>query len=206
MLKIWGRHNSTNVKKVVWCAEELAIPYERTDAGGAFGVVDTPAYRSLNPNGLVPTIEDDGLVLWESNAIVRYLVAKHGAGSLWPVDPAARAVGDKWMDWATSTFAAAFRDLFWGMVRTPPGERNPDAIEASRTRSAALLATVDAALAKSPFLGGDAFGMGDIPLGCFAYAWFGMPIERPGLPNLEAWYRRLTERPAYRAGVMIPLT
>lgn len=206
MLKIWGRANSTNVRKALWCAEEAGVPYERVDAGGAFGLVDDPAYRELNPNGLVPTIEDDGLVLWESNAIVRYLAAKYAAGTLWAEDPGARGLADRWMDWATSMLAEPFRPVFWGMVRTPPEKRDAAAIAAGIARCAALLAVPDAALARAPYLSGERLGIGDIPLGAIAYAWFGMPIERPPLPHLEAWYARLAERPAYRKAVMTPLT
>lgn len=206
MLKIWGRQNSTNVRKVLWCAEEAGVPYERIDAGGAFGIVDDPAYRALNPNGLVPTIEDDGLVLWESNAIVRYLAAKYAPGRLWPEDPAARAVGDRWMDWTATRLSGAITPVIRGLLRTPPGARDVAAIGAAIADCGRALAMVDAALGEAPYLSGSSFGIGDIPLGCVAYAWFGMAIERPPLPHLEAWYDRLTERPAYRLGVMTPLT
>jgi glutathione S-transferase len=206
MLKIWGRRNSTNVRKVLWCAEEIGIAHEQLDAGGAFGLVNEAAYRALNPNGLVPMIEDDGLVLWESNAIVRYLAARYAAGSLYPESPVVRAEGDKWMDWATSSLATPFRDLFWGTLRTPPAERNQALIDAALTRCGELLAIPDRALAERPYLSGADFAMGDIPLGCFAYAWFEMPILRPELPNLEAWYERLKARPAYRNAVMTALT
>lgn len=206
MLKIWGRRNSTNVRKVLWCAEEIGIAREQLDAGGAFGLVNEAVYRALNPNGLVPMIEDDGLVLWESNAIVRYLAARYAAGSLYPESPVVRAEGDKWMDWATSSLATPFRDLFWGTLRTPPAERNQALIDAALTRCGELLAIPDRALAERPYLSGADFAMGDIPLGCFAYAWFEMPILRPELPNLEAWYQRLKARPAYRNAVMTALT
>lgn len=207
MLKVWGRANSSNVRKVLWCAEELGIAYERVDAGGAFGVVDEPNYRAMNPNGRVPVIEDDGFVLWESNAIVRYLVAKHGQGTPWlPADLQQRASADRWMDWMTSTVAAPFRDVFWGILRTPPEQQDWVAINAAHKTVSELLSMADQALASQPYLSGDAPGMGDIPLGCFAYAWFEMPIERAPMAHLEAWYERLTARPAYRAAVMTALT
>lgn len=206
MLRIWGRENSNNVKKVLWCAEELGLPYERIPAGGAYGVVNEASYRALNPNGLVPTIEDDGFVLWESNAIVRYLAARYGEGTLYARDPAERAVGDKWMDWVGSALAPSFFGVFRAMVRTPPAERDMAAVEAGIAACAKQLAIVDAALAVQPYLSGARLGMGDIPLGCLTYGWFGMEIARPDLPNLAAWYARLQERPAYRKAVMIPLT
>jgi glutathione S-transferase len=204
MLKIWGRTNSVNVKKVLWTADELGLRYERIDAGRQFGVVDTPEYKKLNPNALVPTIEDDGFVLWESHSIVRYLSGKYGAGALWPSEPRARADADRWMDWAF-TFQAAFRAAFWGLVRTPPEKRDQKAIEESRKKSAELLSIPDEALAGRPFLAGS-FSMGDIPLGCHVQAWMRLPIERPAHPNLTAWFERLCARPAFRKNVDIPLS
>ncbi|WP_338523139.1 glutathione S-transferase [Pseudomonas batumici] len=207
MLKIWGRKNSSNVRKALWCAEELGLPYESVNAGGAFGVVDTPEYRAKNPNKRVPMIEDGDFVLWESNAIVRYLTAKHAPGSHWyPADPQARARADKWMDWTTSSFATPFRDVFWGVLRTPVEQQDWTVINASLKACADLLLMVDAALAEAPYLSGDEIGMGDIPLGCFIYAWFEMPIERPAMPHLSAWYERLKQRPAYQRAVMTALT
>ncbi|BCD89390.1 glutathione S-transferase [Pseudomonas solani] len=206
MLKIWGRKNSSNVRKALWAAEEAGIAFEAIDAGGAFGLVNDPEYRARNPNGLVPLIEDGELVLWESNAIVRYLAARYAAGRLYPEDPVLRARGDKWMDWTTSAFAPVFRDLFWGTLRTPPAERDPAKIAAALARCSELLAMPERALAEQPFLSGEHFAMGDIPLGSFIYAWFEMPIQRPELPALEAWYGRLKERPAYRKAVMTALT
>ncbi len=206
MLKIWGRKNSNNVRKVLWCAEELGLPYERVDAGGAFGVVNDEQYRAKNPNGLVPLIEDGEFVLWESNAIVRYLSARHADGGLQPAELQVRASADRWMDWVTSSLATPYRTVFWGLLRTPEAERDMAAIEAARTLCAELLAVPEQALATQPWLSGAEFGMGDIPLGCFIYGWFEMPIERPSLPHLEAWYARLCERPAYQRSVMTPLT
>jgi glutathione S-transferase len=206
MLKIWGRANSTNVKKVLWMIEELDLVYQRIDAGGAFGVVNDPAYRAMNPNGLVPVLEDGDVVLWESNTIVRYLASRYGDEGADQVGAVAQAQAEKWMDWATSSLALPFRDLFWGMVRTPEDQRDMAKINAARETVGKLLAIPDAALATQPYLSGDSLGVGDIPLGCFAYAWFEMPIERPNLPNLEAWYARLKGRDAYQHAVMTPLT
>jgi len=206
MLKIWGRANSANVKKVLWTVEELDLAYERIDAGGAFGVVNEPAYRTLNPNGLVPTLEEDGLVLWESNAIVRYLSAKYGPEKFGPAELGARAAADKWMDWTISTLNPVYRDVFWTMVRTPPEVRDMAKVGAGIAATAKALAIAEATLERQPYLSGEACGIGDVPLGCIAYGWFEMAIERPKMPALEAWYHRLTERPAYRKAVMIPLT
>lgn len=207
MLKIWGRKNSSNVRKPLWAAEELGLAYAAIDAGGAFGVVDTPEYRAMNPNGRVPVIEDDGFVLWESNAIVRYLLAKHAPNSAWySADPQARASADKWMDWTTSSFAGPFRTVFWGVLRTPADKQDWPAINAAIKECTELLNMAEQTLASQPYLSGSEIGMGDIPLGSFIYAWFEMPIERAAQPYLEAWYARLKQRPAYQKAVMTALT
>lgn len=207
MLKVWGRKNSSNVRKVLWCAEELQLPYQAIDAGGAFGLVNEAEYRSKNPNGRVPMIEDGALVLWESNAIVRYLCAQYASGSPWfAADAAARASADKWMDWTTSSLADPFKPLFWGVLRTPAEQQDWVQINAAFKAVVEVLAVANEALAQQPYLSGSEVGMGDIPLGCFIYAWFEMPIERPPMPHLEAWYERLKQRPAYRKAVMTALT
>ena len=204
MLKIWGRTNSVNVKKALWCLEELSLPYERIDAGMQFGVVNTPEYRKMNPNGLVPTMEEDGFVLWESHSIVRYLAAKFGKGVLLPMDERSRAVASQWMDWACS-FQASFRPVFWGLVRTPPEKRDAAAIEEGRRKCAEMLGILDTALADRHYVAG-AFSMGDIPAGCHVQLWMRLPIERPKQPNLEGWFERLCARPAYKKVVDIPIT
>ena len=204
MLKIWGRTNSVNVKKALWCLEELSLPYERIDAGMQFGVVNTPEYRKMNPNGLVPTMEEDGFVLWESHSIVRYLAAKFGKGVLLPMDERSRAVASQWMDWACS-FQASFRPVFWGLVRTPPEKRDAAAIEEGRRKCAEMLGILDTALADRHYVAG-AFSMGDIPIGCHVQLWMRLPIERPKQPNLEGWFERLCARPAYKKVVDIPIT
>ena len=205
-MKIWGRENSTNVRKVLWCAGEIGLDYEHVPAGGAFGIVGSPEYLALNPNGLVPCLEDDGLVLWESNAIVRYLARQYGEAPFAPADPRLLAAADKWMDWTSLSFAVPFRDLFWSLVRSSPEDRDTAAIESGREQCARLMAMADAALERHPWLSGADFGIGDIPLGCIAYAWFSLPVERPALAHLEGWYDRLSDRPAFRKAVMTPVT
>lgn len=206
MLRIWGRVNSVNVKKALWAAEELGLQYERIDAGLQFGVTKTPEYRRMNTNSLVPTIEDDGFVLWESHSIVRYLAAKHAAGTLWPTDLRVRADAERWMDWAF-TLQNAMRDVFWGLIRTPPEKRDMRAIEAGAKRSADLLeAVLETALAGKDYLTGKNFTMGDIPLGCEVQRWMRVPLQRPRLPNVEAWFERLRARPAFLKIVDVPLT
>lgn len=204
MRKVWGRTNSVNVKKALWCLEELGLETERIDAGMQHGVVNTPGYRGMNPNGLVPTLEEDGFVLWESHSIVRYLAAKHGKGVLWPQDERARAVANQWMDWAF-TFQAGVRDAFWNLIRVPAEKRDAKAVEASRIRSGELAGILDAALAGRMYVAGP-FSMGDIPIGCEVQRWMRLPIERPKLPDLEAWFERLCARPAFKKIVDIPLS
>src|SRR4029077_7144052 len=162
MLKLWGRANSSNLKKVTWLCEEIGLPYDRIDAGMSFGVVNTPEYRKLNPNGLVPTIDDDGFILWESNAMVRYLAAKHAAGTLWPNDLKVRADADRWMDWCTSTLWPAFRPVFLGLVRTPPEKRNQKDIEDGARNTGEMLKRLDSCLAGRKFVAGDQLTIGDI--------------------------------------------
>jgi glutathione S-transferase len=207
MLKIWGRKNSSNVRKALWVAEELGLEYEAINAGGAFGVNDQPEYLARNPNGVVPMIEDGDFVLWESNTIVRYLAAQYAPDStLCPSSAKARAEQDKWMDWTTSTFAVPFKTVFWGVLRTPAEQQDWAQINAAKATIESMLRIVDKTLSTQPYLSGNEFGMGDIPLGSFIYAWFEMPIERTDLPHLKAWYERLQQRPAYRTAVMTALT
>lgn len=205
MLKIWGRVNSVNVKKAMWCVAELGIPFERIDAGMQFGVVNTPEYRRMNPTGLVPTIEDDGFTLWESHSIVRYLCAKHSAGKLWPADLKARADAERWMDWAFA-FQSAMRNVFWGLIRTPPEKRDAKAIEEGTAKTIALLPVLEQTLARQPYVAGSAFTMGDIPIGCEVQRYMRVPIERPPFPAVQAWFERLRERKPFRDHVDLPLT
>ncbi|MCE1236725.1 MAG: glutathione S-transferase [Hyphomicrobiales bacterium] len=205
MLEIWGRTNSVNVKKVLWTCEELGLPYTRHDAGGAFGVVATPAYRAMNPNGLVPTLVDGDLTLWESNTISRYLAAKYGEGRLLSTDPGRRAKAEQWMDW-THSFAYPFRDVIFGLLRTPPEKCDLAAIERGRQICAGLFMIADAALSAHAFLAGEEFGLADIVLGPFAYVWYGLDIERPATPHLDRWYGELQKRPAWAKVVAIGLS
>ena len=202
MLIVWGRLNSHNVKKVVWLAEEAGILYERRDIGGQFGFTDE--YLALNPNRLIPTIEHHGFVLWESNAILRYMAAQF-AGELWPTDLEKRASADRWMDWQFG-YAGAQHDAFLNLVRRAPADRDMAAIAAAAGKSGEMMAVLDAALAKQPWLSGDDFGIGDIPMGVYAHTWFTLDIERPDRPHVLAWYEKLKARPGYASTVMIPLS
>lgn len=206
MLTIWGRANSINVQKVLWCCGELSLPFRRVDAGGPFGRNDTPEYRRLNPNGLVPTIEDEGYVLWESNAIVRYLATKHEARGLFPPDLRTRFGIERWMDWHATTLWPALRPVFLTMVRTPPDQWDRATIEKGQREVERAFSILDHELSDRPFIAGSAFTIGDIPLGIAAYRWFALDLDRPRLPNVETWYARLHDRPAFQESVAQPLT
>jgi glutathione S-transferase len=206
MLRIWGRTNSINVQKVLWCATELALPYERIDAGMQFGVVTTPEYLALNPNALIPTIEDDGLVLWESNVIVRYLSSRYGTGLLCPADMPARFSAEKWMDWHATTLWPAVRVVFLGLIRTPPEKRDNAAIAAARQEAWRALGILDRQLSKTRFVAGEDFTMGDIPVGAAVYRALALGEDRSKIPNVGRWYDALTDREGYRNHIMLPLS
>jgi glutathione S-transferase len=207
MLKIWGRNTSSNVQKAMWGVGELGLAHERIDIGGPFGKNKEPPYLAMNPNGLVPTLEeDDGFLLWESNSIVRYLAAKHRASVLEPTDPKTRALAQKWMDWQLSVLGPAITPVFWGLVRTPPEKRDLAAIEAGKTKTTQAATILDAQLGKTAFVAGDAFSYGDIPVGVMTYRYMKLVPERPKLSNLERWYAAIAERKAFRDHVSsIPL-
>ncbi len=198
MLRIWGRISSVNVQKVVWCADEIGLVYERTDVGGKFGGIDTPGYLAMNPNGLVPVIEDDGFVLYESNAIVRYLAAKHAGGTLWPHDLQRRADVDRWMEWQATNYTPAMWAAFWQLIRTPAGKRDAGVVEASRAKTDKLAAVLDGQLAGRRFLCGEDLTAADIVVGCAAHRWLNLPLERSPRPHLERWYAELKSRPGSR--------
>ena len=206
MLKILGRNNSSNVQKVIWACEELGLQYTREDVGGPFGGNDEPEYLAINPNGLVPTIVDDDLVLWESNAIVRYLSNKHRPNLLLPEDPAEHATADQWMDWQQTTVGPSMVPVFWGLVRTAPELRDHDAIDKSRDRYEHFMSMLNERLGVSQHVAGSEFSMADIPVGIMAYRWFNLDIERADLANLARWYEGLTQRPAFKNNIMIGLT
>ncbi len=203
MLKVYGRSTSDNVQKVLWMLGETRQPFEHIQLGGSFGGLDDPDYLALNPHGRIPTLDDDGTVVWESSAIIRYLAAQYCPGSLWPESPAARASADQWMSWEQSTLYRDFNGLFWLSVRTPTDQQDPDKIESKNDRLSDHYRLLDGHLSKTRFVAGDHLTMGDIPIGMTLFRYFNMPIHRPELPNVEALYRRLCERDAYQRAVMV---
>ena len=205
MLRIWGRVSSINVQKVVWCADELGLQYERRDVGGKFGGNDTPEYLAMNPNGLVPVIEEDGFVLYESNAIVRYLAARDPAARLWPENLRERADADRWMEWS-NTFIGALRDPFWQLIRTPEAQRDMKAVEAGCAKVDRLARILDAHLASREWLAAGRFGTADIVVGCGVHRWMLLPVNRAACPNVNRWYDALKARPASHAVTLQPLS
>lgn len=201
-MKIWGRDNSGNVKKTLWTAEELGQDVEYIHAGGKYGGLDNPEFLKRNPNGKVPLLEDGSFYLWESNVIVRYLAAQYGKGSLWIENPAERASAEKWMDWTSNSVAPHFRTIIQHGLRLPEEQRDAKLLAQSVTELSKVLEIAEAHLGENEWMSGQAFGIGDIPLGVNLYLWFGMQLDRPSMPNLERWYQQLQARPAYRHRVM----
>lgn len=206
MLHLWGRISSINVRKVVWTAQELGLTLQRTDAGGPFGIVKEPGYRQKNPNALVPLIEDGEVRIWESNVIVRYLCAKYSQGDFYPAGLPERFAAEQWMDWQQTTFNPAGRMAFIQWIRTPAEQRDPALIAQSVAATEALLALLDAHLADHAYIGGERFGMADIPLACEMHRWSGLPQPRAGRTHLDRWYQNILARPATRGVLDLPLS
>ncbi len=206
MLHLWGRLSSINVRKVVWAAQELGLEFQRTEAGGQFGLVRTPEFVALNPNSLVPLMQDGAFTLWESNVIVRYLCAKHAAGRLYPEDLQARFDAERWMDWQQTTLNPAGRDAFIQLVRKPDGRVDTGRVEASVAATEPLLDLLDRHLASRAFLCGDPFTMADIPVACEIHRWWGLPRERKPRPHLDRWYRDMLARPGARGVLDLTLS
>ncbi len=205
MLTVWGRRSSFNVQKVLWLIGELGLTHEHVPAGGDFGGLDTPEFLAMNPHGHVPVIRDADVVVWESHAILRYLAATYGRGRFWSDNPAERSQADRWMDWSQASLQPDFlMGVFWGFYRTPEHLRDMRAVEVNVARCATHMWLLDQALARRPYLGGEVLSLADIPAGTALYRYYGLDIERPEVRNVEAWYARVQERPAYREYVMVP--
>lgn len=202
-LTLIGRRTSANVQKPMWALGELGVAFEQVELGGKFGGLDTPEYLALNPTARVPTLRDGDFVLWESHAIIRYLGAKYGAGTLWPTDLRTRALADQWTDWTANHFQPAWIGVFQALVRTPLAGRDQGLID-ERTRAAnACFAIMDAQLAKTPFLAGDGLTYADIAAGVSLYRWYDMEVDRQPFAAVEDWHRRLLERPVFVTAVCV---
>ncbi|MCW5692353.1 MAG: glutathione S-transferase family protein [Pseudolabrys sp.] len=209
MIKIWGRNTSSNVQKAMWAVGELGLAHERIDVGGAFGQTREPKYLAMNPNGLVPTLEEeDGFLIWESNSIVRYLAGKHDkSGALEPKDVHARGLASQWMDWQLSVVGPAITPVFWGLIRTPPEKRDMNAIKAGRDKTVDAMKILDAQLGKTEYVAGPAFSYGDIPVGVMCYRFVQLVTDRPAMPNLDRWYAAVSSRKAFKDHVgSVPLS
>jgi glutathione S-transferase len=207
-LQIWGRANSVNVQKVLWCCHELDVAYERIDAGMQFGRNSEADYLAMNPNGRVPTLVQGDFVLWESNSIMRYVALAYGATSrLYPSTPKVRAGMERWLDWTLTTLQPAERPLFWGLVRTPVADRDMAALQKAADANALLWEMVDRQLSRQTWMEGDDFSLADIAIGCYARRWFGVEgVTRPALPHLQRWYQAISVRPGFQTYVAPPLS
>ncbi|MDX7989304.1 glutathione S-transferase family protein [Xenorhabdus sp. 12] len=206
MLTIWGRKNSANVKKVLWCLEELNVPYQQVDVGGKFGKLNDAEYLQMNPNAVIPCLQEDDFILWESNAIVRYIAAKYGKDTLYPAALQERASVEKWMDWGICNLFPPIKQFMINFVRTPAEQRDPNVISQSMAEIEKLLKIIDDTLNHQIYLSGSKFGMADIALAPLVYLWLNVDLERPSFPNLERWYQLLTTRPAFQKIVMIEIS
>ncbi|MBR1203375.1 MULTISPECIES: glutathione S-transferase family protein [unclassified Bradyrhizobium] len=205
MLRVWGRRSSFNVQKVMWLIGELDLAHEHIDAGGAFGGLDAPAFRAMNPHGRVPVVRDDDAIVWESHAILRYLAARYGNGRFWSDDPIVRARVDGWMDWSQTALQPDFLGgVFWGFFRTPDSQRDWSAIHKALARCEQHFAKLERLLEATPFLLGETLSLADITSGTSLYRYFELEIARPPLPAVERWYQRLQQRPPFRKHVMLP--
>jgi len=206
MLRIWGRLSSINVRKVVWAVQETGVPFERIEAGAAFGVVKTPEYLAHNPNALVPLLQDGDFFLWESNVIVRYLAARYAGAPLYPTELPQRFDAERWMDWQQTSFNPAGREAFIQWIRTPAEQRQSELIARSVAATEPLLAMLERHLSQRAYIAGDEFTMADIPLGCEMHRWFGLPQPSGEWPQVQRWYASLMQRPAARGVLDLPLT
>ena len=206
MLKLWGRTNSINVMKVIWTLEELGIKYDRIDAGMEHGIVGTPEYRNINPNSRVPTIEEDGFTLFESNTIVRYLCAKYSLGKLCPENLRQRADMERWMDWATAHLHPTITPVFWNLIRVKENQRNNAVVAEITIAANKTMEALEWGLKNRSFLGGESIQMGDFVVGPWVHRWYALPIERPYLTKVRSYYERLLDNQAYRKHVALPLS
>lgn len=209
MIKIWGRNTSSNVQKAMWAVGELGLEHTRLDVGGAFGKTKEPAYLAMNPNSLVPTLEEeDGFILWESNSVIRYLAAKHDkSGVLEPKDARQHGLASQWMDWQLTVVGPAIFQSFWGLIRTPEEKRDLAAIKTSQDKTSDAMVLLDKQLGKTEFVAGPAFSYGDIPVGVMCYRYVQLVPHRPSTPNLDRWYAAVSSRKAFKDHVgSVPLS
>ncbi len=205
MITVYGRASSSNVQAVMWGIGELGLAHERLDYGLSYGGTDTPEYLAMNPHGLVPTIRDGDLVLWQSCAILRYLAAKYGdGGAFWPADPVARARVDMWAEWGKADFSSDFTvPIFWSRVRTAAVDRDEAALTHALAKFDGYLGHLETQLGDNPYVTGADFTLADIVIGHVLFRYFNIDIPRTNRPVIDAYYERLQARPAFRDHVMV---
>lgn len=200
MLQILGKTSSINVRKVLWTCTELGLSFEQEDWGAGFRSPDTPEFRALNPNAMVPVIRDGDFVLWESNSIIRYLAGRYRGEWLYPADPCERARCDQWIDWQASELNRSWSYAFLALVRHSPAHQDPQQIGWSCANWSKHMAIVEAQLARTgAFIAGNAFSLADIPIALSANRWLETPLEHDDFPALDAYMTRLGEREGYRS-------
>jgi glutathione S-transferase len=205
MRTLYGRNTSINVQKALWALKEAGLDFEWVDRDGVFGTVNAPNYEKINPQVIVPTLDEDGMLIRQSNTIVRYVAYKYARDLLWPKNDADFVEANRWMDWQISDTHKNMVAAFWGLVRTPRDQQDPDAIAAGLAGFNKDMTLLNNHLADRPYVIGDTFSMGDIPPGALTHRYLNLPAERPSLPHLEAYYERLMERPVYAEFVAVPL-
>ena len=202
MITVWGRRNSVNVQKVLWALEELGVAYTRENVGGSFGGNRDADFLAMNPMGLVPVIRDGDVTMFESNAIVRYLAARYGAGALRPADHRGLAMAEQWMEWQAQSFAPHVNAMFVNTVRMTPDQRNDALVNASARQAAEALRIADAWLSRHDFFAGASFSFGDIVMGALLWRYMGLDCEKPEAPHTAEGFQSLQTRDAFRNTVM----
>jgi len=197
-IRILGRANSFNVRKVLWICDEIGLAYTREDWGRGFRPTADAEFLNINPIGLVPAVIDDGHVLRESNTIVRYLASKYGPEVLYPKDLVQRAAVEQWMDWANYETSISLRGAFLGGVLNEPPWNNPWFIEQGRRQITKEVGQLEQHLAANgPYVTGDTFTIGDIPIGLVVNRWHCLRFDKPDFPAVTRYYDHLSNRAAY---------
>lgn len=207
MITIWGRESAINVRKVLWCCQEINLPFERIDAGRQYGRLDDADFLALNPNGLIPTLVDKDYVLWESHAIVKYLALEYGADTPLYAGTSKRLASiDRWMDWASGTlWPGSLHALFRAIVRTQEAERDMRAIEVNSADVKKKWGIVDQWLRGKDYIEGRHFSIADIVLGVYAQCWVSLGLnQQVDLPNFQRWYQQLEDREGFQRYATIP--
>ena len=199
MLTLLGKSASINVRKVLWTLTEIGVPFAHEEWGSGFQSTDTPQFRALNPNAMVPVLKDGDFVLWESNTICRYLAARHGRDDLLPASPQARARVEQWMDWQAGELNNAWRYAFMALVRNSPSHTDRTALDSSIDSWNRHMGMLDSQLEKTgAYAAGPDFTLADIVLGLSVNRWLMTPIARPDYPAVSAYLQRLRLRDGFR--------